>query len=198
MGINTQGVAYNFGQLGSALLSGANNTLTAPAGQVIVAITFLGDTENTGALSALVSEDNTKFVNHDASAHSTGTYTRTVDGSTTSSQTVVFTEENTISGNNVIQIGDEVYLADTTSLGTVSAVDVGGNTKTITFTGTAQSFSGSEVLTFRKPKLSGYRGVGGMTLTSSHKIPAGTTIYGRWSSVKANHSEDLLIAYFGE
>ena len=198
MGINSQGVAYNFGQLGSALLTHENNTLTAPEGQVIVAITFLGDANTGNLLSALVAEDNTKYINHDASAHSTGTYTRTVDGSTSSSQTVVFAEENTISGNNIIAVGDEVYLAVGTSLGTVSAVDVGGNTKTITFSGSAQSLSGSEVITFVKPKLAGYRGVGGMTLAATDAFPGGTTIYGRWDSVSVEDADTSLIAYFGE
>jgi len=40
MGINSQGVAYNFGQLGSAYTDVAN-VIVPPVGQVIVAITFL-------------------------------------------------------------------------------------------------------------------------------------------------------------
>tara|TARA_R100001163_G_scaffold9627_3_gene9289 strand:- start:198 stop:794 length:597 start_codon:yes stop_codon:yes gene_type:complete len=198
MGINSQGVAYNFGQLGSALLSGADNTITAPEGQAIVAITFLGDTTNTGALSALVSSDNTKFVNHDASAHSTGTYTRTVNGASSANK-VIFDEENTISGNNIIEVGDELYITSTgVSLGTVTALNPDGdNTKEISRSTTTTMGDGITI-TFVKPKLSGYRGVGGMTLTASHKIPAGTTIYGRWDSISANHAEDLLIVYFGE
>jgi hypothetical protein len=200
MGINSQGVAYNFGQLGSALLSGANNTLTAPEGQVIVAITFLGNTADAGALSALTSSDNTNFVNHDASAHSTGTYTRTVAGATSSSQDVVFAEENAGTGNNdSVVVGDEVYVTSTgVSLGTVSAINVSSNTKKISFSASATSLSDAITITFVKPNLIGYKGVGGMTLTASHKFPAGTTIYGRWDSVSANDADDLLIVYFGE
>ena len=41
MGQNTQGVAYNFGQMGSGLLKTAATTLYAPRGKVIVAITML-------------------------------------------------------------------------------------------------------------------------------------------------------------
>ena len=45
MAINSQGVAYNFGQLGSAHIhNSASNDLTPPDGMVIVAITMLGAT----------------------------------------------------------------------------------------------------------------------------------------------------------
>jgi hypothetical protein len=41
MGINSQGVSYNFGQMGSGLLLATNVELFAPTGKVIVAITML-------------------------------------------------------------------------------------------------------------------------------------------------------------
>ena len=41
MGINSQGVAYNFGQLGSGHLKTRDNDLVPPHGKVIVAITML-------------------------------------------------------------------------------------------------------------------------------------------------------------
>jgi hypothetical protein len=200
MGINTQGVAYNFGQLGSALLTHENNTLTAPEGQVIVAITFLGDAASGNLLSALVASDSTKFINHDASAHSTGTYTRTVDGATTSSQDVIFDQENAGTGNNdSVVVGDEVYITSTgVSLGTVSAIDVSSNTKKISFSASATSLSDGITISFVKPKLAGHRGVGGMTLTDSDAFPGGTTIYGRWDSVSVQDATTSLIAYFGE
>mgnify|MGYP003120002843 CR=1 FL=1 len=200
MGINSQGVAYNFGQLGSALLTSENNTLTAPEGQVIVAITFIGEPVTGNKLSALVASDNTKFINHDVSAHSTGTYTRTVDGATSSSQDVVFDEENAGTGNNdSVVVGDEVYVTSTgVSLGTVSAIDVSGNTKKISFSASATSLSDGITISFVKPKLVGYKGVGGMTITTSDGFPGGTTIYGRWDSVSVNDADSALIAYFGE
>ena len=55
MGINSQGVAYNFGQLGSAYISGdAADAIKPPTGKVFVAITFLLDTkfEDSGGLVA--------------------------------------------------------------------------------------------------------------------------------------------------
>ena len=41
MGINSQGVAYDFGQMGSTILLDTNVELFAPTGKVIVAITTL-------------------------------------------------------------------------------------------------------------------------------------------------------------
>jgi len=43
MGINSTGVSYGFGQLGSVFNDSAN-ACTAPSGKVFVAITFLADT----------------------------------------------------------------------------------------------------------------------------------------------------------
>ena len=53
MGQNTQGVAYNFGQMGSGLLKTAATTLFAPRGKVIVAMTMLDNAK----FSALVGDD---------------------------------------------------------------------------------------------------------------------------------------------
>ena len=76
MGINSQNVAYGFGQMGSILITGTTNAVTIIGGldsdgtpasnvnrttPVFVAITFLEDTvfDNAG----LTSEDNTMFIN---------------------------------------------------------------------------------------------------------------------------------------
>ncbi len=47
MGINSQGVAYDFGQLGSGFVD-TTGEFTPPTGKVIVAITFLGATTLAG------------------------------------------------------------------------------------------------------------------------------------------------------
>jgi len=196
MGINSTEVAYGFGQLGSAFADASANTITPPEGQCIIAIQFLADTE----LSALVSKDTSKYPGIGSTANSTGTYTRVVDGATTSSQNVVFTAENAGSGNNDnIVVGDEVYIASTgASLGTVSAIDVGSNTKQISFSASATSLSNSITISFIKPNKTGHRGVGGMAIDSSNTFPTGSTIFGRWDSVSLNDNAGVIIAYFGE
>ena len=52
MGINSQGVAYDFGQMGSGHIKATNVELFAPTGKVIVAITMLED----ASFSALVAD----------------------------------------------------------------------------------------------------------------------------------------------
>ena len=40
-------------------------------------------------------------------------------------------------------------------------------------------------------------GTGGVALTSSHTIPAGITIFGRWDSCTLNATADKIVIYFG-
>ena len=51
MGINSQEIAYSFGQMGSAFTD-EDSAVTPPAGRVIVAITFLEDTTLTALTPA--------------------------------------------------------------------------------------------------------------------------------------------------
>ena len=51
MGINSQGVAYNFGQMGSGLLLATDAALYAPTGKVIVAITMLEEMKFTSLVA---------------------------------------------------------------------------------------------------------------------------------------------------
>ena len=53
MGINSQGVAYNFGQMGSGHLMATGTDLKPPHGRVIVAITMI----NSCAFTHLVADD---------------------------------------------------------------------------------------------------------------------------------------------
>jgi len=194
MGINSTGTAYDFGQLGSAFLNHEDNLLTAPEGMAIVAITFVTATE----LDVLSAKDSTKFPSIGASAHSTGTYTRTVDGASSANK-VIFDQENTVLGNDKIEIGDELYITSTgVSLGTVTALDPDGdNTKEISRSTTTTMGDGITI-TFVKPNLIGYKGVGGQAVTASDTFAAGLTIYGRWDTVSLNDAGGALIAYFGE
>ena len=197
MGINSQGVAYNFGQFGSAFADAAANTITPPEELAIVAITFLSSTK----LSALTSADANVFPTIGAAAHDNGHYTRTVDGATSSSTKVIFAQENAGTGNNDnIEVGDEIYLTSTgASLGTVTGLDPDGdNTKEISVT--SQSISDGVTLSFIKPGRIGSQGVGGMAIDNATVFPEGITIYGRWDSVSINDNDGDggIICYFGK
>ena len=82
MGINSQGVAYNYGQLGSAITDSTSGTLHAPKGGVIIAIQTLATT-TFDASGGLVSELQTgrlgapEFFNTEAAANDSGDTTST-------------------------------------------------------------------------------------------------------------------------
>ena len=75
MGINSQGVAYNFGQMGSVFTDTADNAIKPPTGKVFVAITFLAATKleilgtNAGGLTADTSDPNAEYIGTDVAAH---------------------------------------------------------------------------------------------------------------------------------
>ncbi len=85
MGINSQEVAYGFGQMGSVFTDTADAPITPPTGKVFVAITFLADTQlellgtNAGGLTGDTSDPNAEYIGTDVAAHDAGSAT-TVTG----------------------------------------------------------------------------------------------------------------------
>jgi hypothetical protein len=69
--MNSQEVAYQFGQLGSAHTQTAANTITPPTGKVIVAITFL-DSLALSALTPVQVNDEDWFFGYTATANTSG------------------------------------------------------------------------------------------------------------------------------
>ena len=184
---------------GSAFVSDAANTITAPEGQSIIGIQFMGAT----VLSALIAKDSTKSINTAASAHSTGSFTRTVNMSNATTAKIIFDQENTVSNESEIKIGDEVYDGATGVLhGTVTVLDPDGdNSKEITISASV-AITNDETLVFKRPNdqyVNGV-GVGGLTVANDNVFPAGMTIYGRWDSVsmQSNDTDGGIIVYFGE
>ena len=184
---------------GSAFVSDAANTITAPEGQSIIGIQFMGAT----VLSALIAKDSTKTINTAASAHSTGSFTRTVNMSNATTAKIIFDQENTVSNESKIKVGDEVYDGATGVLhGTVTVLDPDGdNSKEITISASV-AITNDETLVFKRPNdqyVNGV-GVGGLTVANDNVFPAGSTIYGRWDSVsmQSDDTDGGIIVYFGE
>ena len=196
MGQNSTEVNYSFGQFGSAFADTAANTITAPEELAIVAITFIGAT----TLDSLVAKDATLFPNTASSAHSTGQYTRTVDGAVSSAAKVIFDQENYVSQADQVELGDEIYLTSTgVKLGEVLVLDPDGdNTKEIQLAANT-SISDGVTVSFVKPNKLFSEGTGGQTIDSTQSFPAGLTIYGRWDSVSlaADDTDGGIICYFG-
>ena len=184
---------------GSAFASDAAQTITAPEGQSIIGIFFMGET----VLSALVAKDSTRHVNTAASANSTGSFTRTVNQSNATTNKIIFDQENNVSKNDQIKVGDEVYDGATGVLhGTVAVLDPDGdNTKEIQISASV-AITNDETLVFKRPNdqyVNGV-GVGGLTVANDNVFPAGSTIYGRWDSVsmQSDDTDGGIIVYFGE
>ena len=194
MPINSTEVSYGFGQMGSAFVDAAANTIVPPEGQVIVAIQFLANTE----LSALTTPNPDIYPNIGSAAHGGGAYTRTVDG-VTSSNLVQFDQENAGTGDNDnIEIGDKLYTEEGAFRGTVTALNPNGdNTKEINRS-TTTLIANNDTIVFKKTNNLGFSGVGGKAIDSSNTFPKGVTIYGRWESVSLNDNDGMIIAYFGE
>ena len=184
---------------GSAFVSDEANTITAPEGQSIIGIQFMGAT----VLSALIAKDSTKTINTAASAHSTGSFTRNVNQSNATTNKIIFDQENNVSNESQIKVGDEVYDGATGVLhGTVAALDPDGdNTKEIQISASV-AITNDETLVFKRPDDQYVNGVGGggLTIANDNVFPAGMTIYGRWDSVsmQSDDTDGGIIVYFGE
>ena len=187
---------------GSAFASDAAQTITAPEGQSIIGIQFMGVT----VLSALIAKDSTKTINTAASANSTGSFTRTVNMSNATTAKIIFDQENIDADDKSyqgIKTGDEVYDGATGVLhGTVTVLNPDGdNSKEITISASV-AITNDETLVFKRPndKYTNGIGVGGLTIANDNEFPAGSTIYGRWDSVsmQSDDTDGGIIVYFGE
>ena len=184
---------------GSAFVSDAANTITAPEGQSIIGIQFMGAT----VLSALIAKDSTKTINTAASAHSTGSFTRTVNQSNATTNKIIFDQENNVSNESQIKVGDEVYDGATGVLhGTVAALDPDGdNTKEIQISASV-AITNDETLVFKRPDDQYVNAVVVccLKIANDNVFPAGMTIYGRWDSVsmQSDDTDGGIIVYFGE
>ena len=82
MGINSQGVAYNFGQLGSGFTDEAAE-VTPPTGKVIVAITFLESTTLAGLVADTSQGNDAAFFSHTTAVAGNGGGAAETDAGTT-------------------------------------------------------------------------------------------------------------------
>lgn len=185
-----------FGQLGSAFTDTDANTIHAPEGMAIVAITFLAD----AVIDSLIAEDPERTINTAEAANSKGYFTRQVNQTASTTNKIIFDDTNSASG---VAVGDEVYDSDGTLHGTVTALDPDSDNDNEIQISASVAITDDEVLSFLRPGVSsGGRGVGGMQIVngaSGNSFPRGLTIYGRWLSVSLddNNPQGGLIAYFG-
>ena len=181
-----------FGQLGSAFADTAANTVRPPETLSIVAIQFLADT----SFSSLIAKDPNTCISTGATANDRGHFLRTVNQADATTNKIIFDDTNAASG---VAIGDEVYDADGTLHGTVTALDPDGDNDNEIQISASVAITNNEALSFITPGKRSVEGIGGQQIASGQVFPKGLTIYGNWDSVSLNADAATagIICYFG-
>ena len=221
MGINSQGVAYNFGQLGSAY-SDIAQVIVPPKDHVIVAIQFLADNTPTSMITETLDTSGPQFPGTDDTEASAANYMGVHEAAAASATSAGVVTIADTANNVLIKKGQYVVIGadgDTidagitldTSAGHITPIYQGPNAQGLVVEslsggtyGTALTITnadgsvvdlsgidGSNTLYF----LDEHHGVGGSTMESI-VFPKGVTIYGRWTTVVPSAAP--VICYFGK
>ena len=219
MGINSTEVAYNFGQLGSAFQNNATAPIFPPKDHVIVAIQFM--LANTVPAGGLVSETldtgGPQFPSTSTAEATSSNYLGVTEaacdaaGSTVGVVVLTATNAKIKKGQYIIigldndAIDDGIELD--TSAGHVDPIYNGPNKQGFIvkdIDGTSLTISNANGTVFNASNLDNantlyfldeYHGAGGTNLVSQ-SVPAGTTMYGRWT--KFTGDGNPVICYFGK
>tara|TARA_R110002074_G_scaffold338731_1_gene509299 strand:+ start:30 stop:698 length:669 start_codon:yes stop_codon:yes gene_type:complete len=221
MGINSQGVAYNFGQLGSAY-SDIEQVIVPPKDMVIVAVTFLAANTPTiltpekldrqgpgyfaisGSTADHVDSADNNYFNFNGVHSSEVADTNIAAGADVTLETVAVPASKISVGQYVLLVNGDADESGAT------AMVIDAETPTPIYKGPKQQ--GVKVTAYdgiSKVKLDAaitptsdqalifldeQHGAGGIT-AAGQEFPAGLTIYGRWTAFKP--SAHGAIAYFG-
>ena len=213
MGQNSQEVAYGFGQMGSMLVDGTD-AFYPPKGMVVVAITVLADATFHATdglvsdLETLTGSSNSPWISTNADAHGTGllaTQNAHNNGGTghgtgiitigTASPLIkkgMIVEEATMCPRSLTD--PYVVLShdgSTTAVGLTVAKKSNPNVAAAVAANLA-SGSAAEILFFSENG----QGAGGVEMDASNTVPAGVTIYGRWT--QGLLTGGTVICYFGQ
>tara|TARA_R100000329_G_scaffold14937_1_gene15401 strand:+ start:40 stop:714 length:675 start_codon:yes stop_codon:yes gene_type:complete len=223
MAINSQEVAYQFGQHGSAITDSTSELLHPPKGLVIVSITALAETKFT----TLVADSNYKFDTGDTSgtqsifantvnrAHGFGELTRTNgsaftghnDGGSNDTGKITLNTASSLIKPGMIVESETLCPRDLDNPYVVQSHDGATTDQGLLIekrksTGTLAAVAGdlasgaAETLAFyaNDGGVSG-QGKGGLLMDTNDLLPSGVTIYGRYEALKLNTGR--VIVYFG-
>ena len=214
MGINSQEVAYGFGQLGSVYQNLAK-PVYPPKDHVIVAIQMVAD----NAISALHTEtldsQGPQYFTTENTEATDSNYLGVTEQACTGARTTVYQTNDTVTidaANTKIKVGQYVLLVnDSDDIDTGLTVD--SETPTPIYNGpnaagvkvlkvNGVNITLDKVLTPASSQtlvfLDEYHGAGGTT-TEGVTFPKGLTIYGRWTMVTpAADADGGIICYFGK
>ena len=214
MGLNSQEVAYGFGQLGSVYQNLAK-PVYPPKDHVIVAIQMVAD----NAISALHTEtldsQGPQYLTTENTEATDSNYLGVTEQACTGARTTVYQTNDTVTidaANTKIKVGQYVLLVnDSDDIDTGLTVD--SETPTPIYNGpnaagvkvlkvNGVNITLDKVLTPASSQtlvfLDEYHGAGGTT-TEGVTFPKGLTIYGRWTMVTpAADADGGIICYFGK
>jgi len=205
---------YGFGQYGSAFTSAANAPIYPPKDLVIVAITFLADTQlellgtNAGGLTSVVVPDSaaqsqslwigTDVAAHDeanqedADTHNAGVAQGSIALSAANSNIIpgMIVEHSVMCPRDL----NNPYIVKSVDGATITLAKK-NNPKTIAPVAANQA-DGGNIKAFFYDSMS--QGKGGAAITNTVTFPRGITIYGRWTGVEIGDGKTgSLITYFG-
>ena len=218
MGINSQEVSYGFGQMGSAFTDTADAPIYPPKGMVIVAITFLADTQlevlgtNAGGLTSDLKTDvggtaqshwiGTDVAAHDLANHedadahndngSNDTGVITVNAASALIKPGMIVEHATMCPRSLTN----PYIVKSVSGTSVTLAKQQSSRTTAAVAANYATGSSAQKAQFYDPNGQGF---GGKIVDNSNTFPAGVTIYGRWTGVEIGTGKTgALITYFGQ
>jgi len=222
MGINSTGVAYNFGQMGSAYCD-VDNVIIPPKDHVICAITFLAANTPTVLEPERLDEGGPNFPAITASTSDhvdaadnnyfnfNGVWASEISDATHAAGTDITLETPAVPTGR-IKVGNYVLLVngDASEADTDMVIDTADTPYPIYKGPNKQGVYVTDYDGVDKVKLSAAitsssdqalvfidetHGVGGLTATGQ-EYPAGLTIYGRWTAFKGEDAKGV-ICYFG-
>tara|TARA_R100001129_G_C5270643_1_gene234017 strand:+ start:224 stop:856 length:633 start_codon:yes stop_codon:yes gene_type:complete len=209
MGINSQGVSYDFGQMGVAFVNGTDS-FHPPTGMVIVAITAVGGTtdvtfaDTVGLISELDANGNSPWFTTAADAHGTGiSAAQDAHNDNGSNATGVITLTSADANIKVGMIVEQSTMCPRSLTNPYVVKSISGTTltvakkltPTITAAVAGNLASGGAAIHFFENN--GGQGFGGkqVAASSSLALADGTTVYGRWTGGKL--AGGAVIVYFG-
>ena len=205
---------YGFGQYGNAFTSTANEPIYPPKDLVIVAITFLADTQlellatNAGGLTSDLVPDSANVEQslwigtdrpahehanqEDADTHNGGTGPGVIALSAANSNIVpgMIVEHSVMCPRDL----ENPYIVKSVDGANITLAKKNSPRTTATVAGNVAD--GSNVKAFFYDSMS--QGKGGAVITNTVTFPRGVTIYGRWTSVEIGDGKTgAMITYFG-
>ena len=218
MGQNSTEVAYGFGQMGSAFTDTANAPIYPPKGLVIIAITFLADTQlellgtNAGGLTSDLVTDaggtaQSHWIGTDVAAHDLGNHedadAHNDNGSNATGVITLAAASDLIKSGMIVEHATmcprsltNPYIVKSVSSTSVTLAKQNNPRQTAAVAANYATGSSAQKAQFYDPHQQGY---GGKIVDNSNTFPKGITIYGRWTGVEIGDSKTgALITYFGK